>query len=755
MRDKPPRDEPPRRPLRRDMPRPEGPFERLLKQRPERDPAPIIIGGTIAFLAIVIILVFVFSSVLGGGDNGGGSGQTVQYADGVSGRVTDIPALPPGLAAASKYIEFESDVAGPQTIALQLTISVSGDSVLGFYSHLDGRWQRIAESQVMPPQEFASQGCLGSDSSTGSGLVSCGSFSAVPQNLAVLQVLAQTYTVSASLPAGATLHGDARPNIVSPRDFSPASDGSVIGSATTVDTSGSVQHVPTIVGSSTDTAAVVDDILADESLRATHVQQIVTLVEDGGFDGIDLEYSAVDPDLGGQFTAFVSALADSFGQGGHRLSLTLPPPGDQRSAYDWERLGELVDYIKVLPIADPVAYWDNMPDGIARLTQDVPPQKILLVVNPFSIETGEVARAIGYQNAMVLASRAAVREPDNPDDIISGATVRLVAESLNEAEGASPMAWDDDAAAVAFTIGGTDRRRIYIENSYSVGFKIELVQAYGLGGVAVSDASSESDVANVWGRVNELVITSTVSLRRPSETMLVPVWQAPDGGDLGAGAGTSAMWIAPSAGTYVIVLVVSDGDRRFGQEIFVVVNETDEPEPSPLETFAPGTDTPTPTATATPTPTLTDEPAVQRIEVGVVADGNDDDDAFSNNEEVTPGSTVTYLVTFDNDFDVPVTITDFVDIFHGDVVCLSEGGTSIIGIVIPPDDGDAELGPGELGSASDPDVVVCLYDVAAPPDPSLPDEPNVITVRGTAQDPVSLASDADDDSVNIIVVDAE
>ena len=57
MRDKPPRDEPPRRPLRRDLPRPEGPFERLMKQRPERDPAPIIIGGTIAFLAIVIILV--------------------------------------------------------------------------------------------------------------------------------------------------------------------------------------------------------------------------------------------------------------------------------------------------------------------------------------------------------------------------------------------------------------------------------------------------------------------------------------------------------------------------------------------------------------------------------------------------------------------------------------------------------------------------------------------------------------------------
>ena len=748
MRDKPPRDEPPRRPQRRDLPRPEGPFERLLKQRPERDPAPIIIGGTIAFLAIVIVLVFVFSSVIGGGDdNGGGSGQTIQVADGVTGRLISMPGLPPGLAAASQYIEFEAEEAIPVTIALPLTINVSGDAILGFYSFLDGRWQRIAESQVMPSQEFATQGCLSSETTTGGGLVSCGNFSTVPRNLAVLQVLAQTYTVAASLPSGATLHDDARPNIVSPRDFSPVPDGSVVGDASTVNTSNSVQHMPTIIGSSIDTAAAVDDILADESVRASHVQQIVTLVEDGGFDGIDLEYSAVDPDLGSQFTAFVSALSGAFGQSGHRLSLTLPPPGDQRSAYDWEELGVLADYIKVLPIADPVSYWNNMPDGIARLTQDVPPQKILLVLNPFSIETGNVARAIGYQSAMVLASRAVVREPDNPDEIIPGATVLLVAESLDEAEGSSPLAWDEDAAAVAFTIGGTDRRRIYFENSYSVGFKLELVQAYGLGGVAVSDASAESDVANIWGRINELVITSTVSLNRPSETMLTPLWQAPDGGDLGAGAGTNATWIAPSNGTYTIVLVVSDGDRRFGQEISVVVNESDDPEASPLETFGP-TATPTPT----PTPTPTAEPTLdnQRIEVGVVAEGNDDDVLFSNDEIVTPGSTVTYLITFDNDFDVPVTITNFEDIFHGPVTCLSAGGSDIIGLVIPADDGDASAGPGVLDGGAD--EVQCLYDVAAPAEPKPDDEPWVITVRGTVEDPVSGDSDADADIVNIFVV---
>ncbi|NIM62707.1 MAG: hypothetical protein GTO30_14010 [Acidobacteria bacterium] len=227
--------------------------------------------------------------------------------------------------------------------------------------------------------------------------------------------------------------------------------------------------------------------------------------------------------------------------------------------------------------------------------------------------------------------------------------------------------------------------------------------------------------------------------------MLVPVWQAPDGGDLGAGAGTSATWIAPSAGTYKIILVVSDGDRRFGQEISVVVNESDEPEPSPLETFAPDTETPAPTPTATPTPAGDD-----RVEVGVVAEGNDDGGTFSNDEEVTPGSTVTYLITFDNDFGVPVTITNFEDFFHGPVTCFSEGGGDIIGLVIPPDDGDAPAGLDVLDGGAD--EVQCLYDVPAPAEPNADGAPYVITVRGTVEDPVSGQSGFGDDDVRIFVV---
>src|SRR5713101_1426200 len=152
MRRFPPRDEPPQRRPRRDMPRPEGPFERLLRQRLQRDPAPIIIGGTIAFLALVIVLVFAFSSLTGGSssnsNSSGSSGSTVEIAPGVQGKLSQIPGLPPGLEPVSDYVEFEVKDNKPPSIAglgLPLRDKIDDPAGLGFYTFLEGRWQRLAD----------------------------------------------------------------------------------------------------------------------------------------------------------------------------------------------------------------------------------------------------------------------------------------------------------------------------------------------------------------------------------------------------------------------------------------------------------------------------------------------------------------------------------------------------------------------------------------------------------------------------------
>jgi len=733
MRQNPPRGEPPERPKRRETPRPERPFDRLLRRRPERDPAPIIIGGTVAFLAIVIILVFLLSNVLGGDDNGGGNGDTFDVVPGVTGRLTQIPTLPPGLQALSQYIEFELTIENsPRLIGVPLSETVADGSGLGFYTFLDGRWQRQVDVEIVS-----------------GGRVAEGDFPLVPENVVVLRVVSQAYIAAGSIPAGATVHPDANLNILSPRDFSPAADGSIDGTATELELPATIEIMPTIVGSGAESSAVVDAILADADLRTAHADAIVALVRDGGYAGVDLEYASVNSTLEAEFTAFVQATAEGLHAEGSKLSLTLPPPASQRQAYDWAAIGEAADLLRILPIANPVTYWESMPEAMNRLVEDVDPAKVLLVLSPFSVEAvGDVVRPLGYLQAMVLAGAAAVREPEDPNDIEPGSTVTLVAVSLDQGEGSSTLSWDDDAVAVTFTIGGTDRRTIYIENSFSFGFKLEFVQAYGFAGVSVSDASAQSDVPDVWTTVNELVESATVTLARPNESALLPLWQAPSGGDLGAGAGTTAIWIPQDAGVFEIVLIVSDGVRRFGRETFVSVGEAVVPDvtATPIITFAPDeTETPVP-SDETPTPTPAPASGVF-VEVGLLADGDDADplEQYTNDEFTSVGSIIRYLVTFDNDSDVEVTITGYSDNTYPDIVCNDVTlGVDVIGLVLGADDGD---GPGVIDSGSD--EIQCVFTVNAPDDVGVV-VVNIIT--GTVES-ADGNIDADQDDATITTIE--
>ncbi|MCH7999692.1 MAG: hypothetical protein IIA91_09460, partial [Chloroflexi bacterium] len=509
------------------MPRPEGPFDRLLR-RNQRDPAPFIIGGTIAFLAMVIGTVLVFSGAFGGGE--GGTTTTVSDS-GVEARFGEMPGLPPGLVALSDFVEFDTDGDLSATIALPLRSQPEDETGLGFYTYMDGRWQRVADARLDSGKQQAEA-----------------DFSPLPASLAVLRVISQAYQTVASLPAGGTLHPDAKVDIVSPRDYKPLSDSTLEGTATDVVIGGGVLLIPTIVGSGEDTAAVVNDILADDLLRGQHIQEIVQLAASGSFAGIDLEYSSVDPELQTEFTAFAQELGRALREDGRRLSLTLPPPGPQRQAYDWPVLGQAADIIKVLPIADPLNYWETMTEGLNQLVEDVDPRKVMLVISPFStvLEEGGSSKTLGYLEAMLLASEIKVREPTDPAKIETDVGVKVVAVNLAQSEGATALRWSDEAAAVSFSYQAPDRRTVFIENVFSVRFKLEIVQTYALGGVAVSDGSARTDVANIWSAVKDFNTSLPGELK-----IFLRDYDGSSYVEIANGTITASPWDAGATGTWV------------------------------------------------------------------------------------------------------------------------------------------------------------------------------------------------------------
>ena len=601
----------PRQRGRREPVRREGPFERVLRPQPSRDPAPFIIGGTAFFLALVVLILFVAPFSPLAEDDGEGEEIAVGEADIVARRLREIPPLPPGLIAISPFyaIDVPEEVDGPAVIRVTLLQQERDPTNLGFYTFADEDWRRLTSADL-----------------TRDGNEASGEFPLIPKNLVVFRVIPQTYQVVGSLAAGATLHPDAQAlvNILSPRDFRPAADGLVEGETTQLELRSGQQLIPTIVGSDPEGAAIVGDILSDGDLRQTHIEAILALVLRGDFDGIDLEYSQVDPELRSAFTLFVEELSQQLHQEGRRLSLTLPAAAsDARAgAYDWPALGILVDMIKVLPPPDPDIYWKEMPDVLTFATRNVAPERLFLVMSPFSTrKEGARLDSIGYQQAMLLATQLQVQSPSDLEEIRPTVGVHISAVNIDQEFGASGLHWSDDVRSVIFTFGQEpSSTTVFVENAFSAAFKLELVQAFRLGGVAIADASAEADVANVWPAVKALVDTGAPLLARPDPDVLAPSWLAPDGGDIDASNG-SALWRPAEAGQFNIELLVSDGVQRFGRRLNLEVQEEPTPTPTPEpEETPPELEVPTPTPE--PTPTVGATPPAQVTGLSVILGGS-------------------------------------------------------------------------------------------------------------------------------------
>lgn len=596
-----------------------GPFDRMIRP-PQRNVTPYVVGGALGLILLVVLLVFGFSRLFGGGD-----GKIVAQAAGITGRSADFPDLPPTLSRASEdFVKFEvessaEDVTVNLGLPLRAEVRATG---LGFYTFTDGRWQRLADATVVSPDRYTADGCTTPVTPPQGGrLIACADFSPVPANLAVLAGGGQTYQLAGSILSDSSINPEISGllNIVNPIDYRPAADGGIQGQASQLQLAAGQRLVPTISGSSRDDAAAASDIMQDQALRRVHIDSIVSLAQQGNLAGIDLEYTALNRDARSGFTAFVQELSTALHQNNRILSVTLPASSNDSGAYDWKAIGAVADIVKVLPFPDPAGYWEAMPKALEFARSQVDSRKLLLVISPYSAsKTGGQTKPIGYQEALQLATKLAVRSPAATASINPGTRVELAATNLADGQG-SGLRWSDDARMITFAYGGERGTVVFIENSFSLNFKLELAQAYGLGGISLLDASALSDTASIWATVRSLAEGANVTPVRPNGSVLIPRWEAPDGGNFAAASGPVASWTAPSrGGVYTISLIISDGQFRFGRQLQLTVGEpaptpTPAPSPTPEPTSTPEptpTPTPTPTATAepTPTPTATVEP---------------------------------------------------------------------------------------------------------------------------------------------------
>ncbi|MGA2286214.1 MAG: glycosyl hydrolase family 18 protein [Dehalococcoidia bacterium] len=543
-----------------------GPFDDLLRPQPSPGPAMptgrgrAVIVAMLVLGAILLLLVLPPFSLLSRG-GGGGSGSTPNIKTTAR---KGMPQLPNGLEAVSAFydVSVSGNLQGPATITLQLSDAISDGRNLSAYSQEKSGWQRLGDAT------------LGSG-----GNVVEAKVNDIPPNIVILRRGASARQLIGYLPAGAQISASAAQalSVVDPVDFSPQADGSLAGSPTTATLPAGLPVRPCIRASGSDGAAAVDAIMASPDLRASHVDAILAMVEAGHYDGVEIDYGAIDSLRKDDFSEFLSNLSDQLHLRKLVLTVTAPLPEQQGStwntgAYDWSRLSQVADLIELSPETDPSVYYKTTQQALQYLIDDskVAPAKLVLRISPFSVEKGgEGISSLTDLDALAIGS---VLSADKTDAISPGESVNVKATNIDTADGASGISWDSQAEAVSFVYPGLGgARTVWLENAFSIAFKLELAQSLNLGGVAIEDVSDSAGGADIWPVIGTFLDSGKASLAKPNGSLLVPQWEA-DGGQLQSKATGAVTWVAPDQpGQYHLTLIISDGVARVGQRLVLTV----------------------------------------------------------------------------------------------------------------------------------------------------------------------------------------
>lgn len=164
----------------------------------------------------------------------------------------------------------------------------------------------------------------------------------------------------------------------------------------------------------------VHDVIGTPEARTAHVQALLDLVLENGFDGIDVDYESLYAADREDFTLFIEELASALHAEGKLLSIAVHPKTDEHGtwegplAQDYARLGAAVDMFKVMTYdfswstspAGPIAPIPWARDVIAYATSVIPAEKVYLGLPFYAYDwLGSMAESKVWDQVQVLLNR--------------------------------------------------------------------------------------------------------------------------------------------------------------------------------------------------------------------------------------------------------------------------------------------------------------------------------------------------------------
>lgn len=218
---------------------------------------------------------------------------------------------------------------------------------------------------------------------------------------------------------------------------------------------------------------IAKSILESSTIKKTLISNILTSLKAYGFKGVNIDFEGVYYYNRNHYTEFIKDLYETLKPLGYKVTLSLPakasdsPSNTWNGAYDYLQLSKYADSIVVMTYDE--HYPGGTPGAIASInwvenvikyaTSVVPKEKLILGVAAYSYDwSSKGTKAYSIPATYNLAKQY-------------GSTILW--DSLSQ----TPYFKYVDSSGI--------NHDVWLENEYSVKFKLDLVNKYNLGGIAI------------------------------------------------------------------------------------------------------------------------------------------------------------------------------------------------------------------------------------------------------------------------------
>ncbi|HHV71808.1 MAG TPA: glycosyl hydrolase family 18 [Clostridia bacterium] len=237
-------------------------------------------------------------------------------------------------------------------------------------------------------------------------------------------------------------------------------------------------------------SAAVEKILKDDSVSEKLIANMVKIVLEQNFTGVNLDLENIPPELRNDLSDFVARLKSQLQAHGRQLSIAVPAKEEDdlnsrwSGAFDYAALAKQADYLVIMAyeehgfttVPGPIASLPWVEEVIKYSLSQVPKEKLVLGIPVYGFlwnSENKPPRYFSYSQLKKIAKEQGVKSQ-----------------------------WDNIAKAPYFSYNeGKTTYWSWYEDKRSFSYKLGLARKYGLAGVAIWRLGMEDP--NIWDRIKK------------------------------------------------------------------------------------------------------------------------------------------------------------------------------------------------------------------------------------------------------------